>query len=120
MERDIWQQLYEFPMIETSREINLKTILQQAEMKNWLQKKSYEIISISPLFKQQLSHQLIAGQFISIKLNEKVKSKNDSKVSDNQYNDWLWIARNKVSQYAFPGIVNQYLNKKVAAKLINV
>jgi A/G-specific adenine glycosylase len=100
--KDIWQQLYEFPMIEATKVSDQKNILQQAEKKGWLEKKNYHIVTISPLFKQQLSHQLISGQFIKVILNKKPKLKND----------WLWMTKNKISKYAFPGIINQYLNKK--------
>jgi hypothetical protein len=48
-------------MIEATKESDQKNILQQGEKKGWLEKKNYQIVTISPLFKQQLSHQLIAG-----------------------------------------------------------
>ena len=59
--KDIWNQLYEFPMMEKERETSIEAILQEAEKLGWLSKKKYEMVAISPLFKQQLSHQLIAG-----------------------------------------------------------
>ena len=98
-EKDIWQQLYEFPMIEAAKKTEKKNILQHAEKKGWLEKENYQVITISSLIKQQLSHQLIAGQFIKIKLNQKPGLKND----------WLWMTKNKIRKYAFPGIINQYL-----------
>jgi A/G-specific adenine glycosylase len=100
--KDIWQQLYEFPMIETAEEPDQKNILHQIEKKGWLQKKNYEIVAISAMFKQQLSHQLIAGQFIRIRLKQK----------PTHPNDWLWMTKNKMSKYAFPKFINQYLYKK--------
>jgi len=53
-------------MIESNKEQNLKSVLIQAEKEKLLEKRNYDVISISPLYKQQLSHQLIAGQFITI------------------------------------------------------
>ena len=102
-EKDIWQQLYEFPMIEAAEELDPKNILQQVEKRRWLGKKNYQVITVSPLIKQQLSHQLIAGQFIKIKLNQKPGLKNDL----------LWTTKNKIGKYAFPGIINQYLKAKI-------
>ncbi len=102
-EKDIWLQLYEFPMIEAVKESDQKNILQQAEKKGWLEKKNYKAIAISRLIKQQLSHQLIVGQFIQIRINQKPALKND----------WLWTTKNKIGKYAFPGIINQYLKAKV-------
>jgi A/G-specific adenine glycosylase len=96
--KDIWQQLYEFPMIEMEKEQDLKSILVQAERKSLLEKRNYDIVSVSPLYKQQLSHQLIAGQFIHIKLNTLPILKKD----------WLWMRKNKISKYAFPKFINEY------------
>ena len=101
-EKDIWQDLYELPLIESEKESHKKSILQAAEKKKWLTKKNYELMSISPLFKQQLSHQLIVGQFTKLKLKQKPPLKND----------WLWIPMNKTSKYAFPQFINQFLREK--------
>lgn len=99
MEKDIWQGLYEFPLIETTNECNTKTILQRAEKKKWILKKGIKVISVSPLFKQQLSHQLITGQFIKLSLKKKPLLNND----------WLWVIQNKFGKYAFPQFINQFL-----------
>lgn len=101
-EKDIWQDLYEFPLIESAKEQGKENILLQIEERRWLQKKDCELLSISPLFKQQLSHQLITGQFIKLKLKQKPRLKND----------WLWMTRNKTDRYAFPQFINQYLRNK--------
>ncbi|MFI5132926.1 MAG: hypothetical protein ACHQEB_01255, partial [Chitinophagales bacterium] len=79
-----------------------KNILSLAEKKGLLTKKKYEIISVSRLFKQQLSHQLIAGQFIRIRLKQKPRLTND----------YFWLPKNRLTKYAFPGIINQYLQEK--------
>lgn len=101
-EKGIWQDLYEFPLVETEKETPGKKIMQEAEKRKWLIKNSYKPVVVSPLFKQQLSHQLISGQFIKIKLTSKPAIKND----------WLWIPRISISQYAFPKFINQYLLQK--------
>jgi len=100
--KDIWQQLYEFPMIETNKEQSLKIILSKAETEGLLQKNSYEFVSVSQLYKQQLSHQLIAGQFIRVKV-KKLFSKNNPEM-----NSWVWPSKNKLKNYPFPKFINQY------------
>jgi A/G-specific adenine glycosylase len=105
--KDIWQQLYEFPMIEMNEEQDLKSILQQAEKNGLLERKKYDVVSQSPLYKQQLSHQLIAGQFIKVNLKKKPALKND----------WLWVSKGRLSKYAFPKLINQYRVKTVAQSL---
>ena len=98
--KDIWQQLYEFPLIEESKDIDEKKILQLAEKKHWLTKGKYEVLSVSPIFKQQLSHQFITGKFIRIKLKQKPA------LNDN----WEWVAQKNIRQHAFPKIINEYFD----------
>lgn len=102
IEKDIWQDLYEFPLIETVNEVDTKKILQQAGKKKWVLKKQYEVLSVSPLFKQQLSHQLIAGQFIKLGIKKKLQLSNDL----------VWVTKSKMLKYAFPQFINQYLREK--------
>jgi A/G-specific adenine glycosylase len=99
VQKDIWQQLYEFPLIESQKEMPIKKILLQAEKLKWLTKDEYEIIFVSCLYKQQLSHQLITGQFIKIQLKQKPDLKNNL----------LWMTKDKLGEYAFPQFINQYL-----------
>ena len=64
--KDIWQGLYEFPLIETTSAAEPAGIIKQAVQQKWLKPKGYTIKTISPLYKQQLSHQHITGQFIIV------------------------------------------------------
>jgi A/G-specific adenine glycosylase len=98
--KDIWQGLFEFPVIEMKSTLPVKKILQQAEKNNWLIKGKYELIEMSPLFRQQLSHQLITAQFIRIQIKQ----------SQQHGAGWIWVSRNQRKNYAFPGIINQFLN----------
>lgn len=102
-EKDIWQGLYEFPLIETMNETTVTVLLKQAEKNNWLSKGSYEIKSVSPLYKQQLSHQLIAGQFITIQLTRIPAAGNN----------WMRVSKKTPDRYAFPQFINQYLQSPI-------
>ncbi len=99
MSKDIWQQLYEFPVIESSEEQSSEMILMKAEKQNLLQKKQYQVTAVSPLFKQQLSHQLIAGQFINVTLEKRPDHENGI----------FWVTDKERKKFAFPGFINQYL-----------
>lgn len=98
-ERDIWQQLFEFPLIEHSK-VQPERVIRLAEKNGYLKKDSYRIVNISPVYKQQLSHQLITGQFITVRLTRKTCINQE---------DWLWVEKGSIPGYAFPGIINQYL-----------
>jgi A/G-specific adenine glycosylase len=96
--KDIWQQLFEFPLIEAGEETVVSAILQQAEQ-TILNKNRYELVMQSRLFRQQLSHQTIAGHFIRLKLKNKPLDGND----------WVWVKKDTLDRYAFPQFINQYL-----------
>ena len=101
-EKDIWKDLYEFPLIEVTKEMNEKNIIKQLNLKEWFATADYTIENISPLFKQQLSHQSISGKFITIKLKRKTKLNSD----------WQWVTKGKLKSFAFPQFINQYLKTK--------
>jgi A/G-specific adenine glycosylase len=100
--KDIWQGLYEFPLIESLSAKDKKDIIRQAVKRKWLRPKEFELRSVSALLKQQLSHQLIAGQFIHLTLTRKPVAEND----------WNWVEKSRIGQYPFPGFINQYLRQK--------
>lgn len=100
--KDIWQDLYEFPLAETSHEVSTQQILKHAEKMKWLPVNGYEIRSVSSVYRQQLSHQLIAGYFISISLRKKHVFPADYK----------WVDKNKLKNYPFPKFINQYLQQE--------
>ncbi len=99
--KDIWQGLYEFPLIEASDEINAGKVLQQATKEKLIGKNGYQLISTSPKFRQQLSHQLIEGRFITVQLRSKSPGNKELK----------WMKRKAISRFAFPRFINQYLEK---------
>ncbi len=100
-DNDIWQQLYEFPLVETKKEETLNKILKNAQKSGWITEKNYEVISVSALYKQHLSHQLIVGKFIGIKLKTKGLPIEKS----------IWVTKNGMKKLAFPKFINQYLDE---------
>ena len=107
-QKDIWQGLNEFYLFESERAIHWTT----AHVKEWLEEQlaieSAEVKSISPSVVQQLTHQQISGQFIHIELASIPVS---LKSLD-------WIQEKQMSEFAFPRLINGYLeaipNKKTS------
>lgn len=98
-QKDIWQSLYEFPLIETSTATTWTTLARQAEKKEWLFSSAYRTEQVSALYRQTLSHQLIAGQFIHVVVKKKP-------VLDKE---WEWVSGERLGQLAFPQFINQHL-----------
>lgn len=97
--KDIWQNLYEFPLIEkesllASEELGLEEIFQKQAF--WLRR-------VSSIYRQQLSHQKIHALFLEIQLKEAFQK------ADEQ--EWIAVPRNQLEKYALPRIVNTYLEQ---------
>ena len=97
---DIWKSLHEFFLIETDNENRVKDILAKAEKQKVLKKDSYKILSVSPFYIQQLSHQKIIGRFIKI-------------ASENQLSlpGFKLISLKQLSLYAFPRLITAYFER---------
>ena len=63
---DIWENLFEYFLIERNKSSTIKEIMKSKEFKALFDDKKYIITSISEIYKQKLTHQLIKGQFIDI------------------------------------------------------
>lgn len=69
IEKDIWQNLYEFILMETDKQSSPDDIMASAAFKKIAGTKS-ECLHISRFFKQQLTHQTVHGFFMHIKLKK--------------------------------------------------
>ena len=65
--KDIWENLYEFILIENDGVLAVEKLKELQQVKKLFAKNSFEVLHISPLHKQILTHQTIVGQFIKIK-----------------------------------------------------
>jgi len=98
---DIWKNLHEFILIETNADVAAKRLLARAEKEKTLKKDSYKVVSISPLYSQQLSHQKINGRFIQIAIKKEFVLRGFKPVSLKQ-----------LSRHAFPRLLNAYFEKR--------
>jgi len=68
--KDIWQGLYEFPLIETEKALSQEEVLAHPYTLNILRDCQWTVEAISPVYKHQLSHQTIFGQSIVVTINK--------------------------------------------------
>lgn len=98
--KDIWQNLYEFVLLEAQRSLTIDEIKDSAIVKSIIRKSKTKIIDISKLQKQQLTHQIIQGRFIYVRLKNEV---------------WLpgykAISINKLAKLPFPKFITGYLSE---------
>lgn len=106
IEKDIWHNLFEFLLIESGKELEVKELLREMKKKKWLVHNKFRIKSFSPVYKQQLSHQLIKGRFANVEVRQKPELSNI-----------LWVRKAEITNYPFPKFINQYLlNENVTVK----
>lgn len=104
-EKDIWQGLYEFPMIETDNSLGQGGLLNDDYFKiNF--GFQYANIQISQPYKQQLTHQTVFALFYIINLEQLPKA-----IPTN----WIELTKNEIDNFAFPKIIDSYRKDKKQA-----
>ncbi|MBO9618962.1 MAG: A/G-specific adenine glycosylase [Niabella sp.] len=99
LEKDIWQHLYEFPMMETAAELTAEAVVNKGIKKGWIDKGAS--MQISPVFSQKLSHQIIKSVFISCKANHKPTA----------LQSYQWVSKETLKTLPFPKTITQYLKQ---------
>ncbi|MFI5134630.1 MAG: A/G-specific adenine glycosylase [Chitinophagales bacterium] len=99
---DIWEGLYQFPMIETSSFQKAHDILQLAMERKFFSGRNPRILNVSPVIEHKLSHQTIRAQFILAKRNNSLMK---------QRPEWKQIGRGELKKFAFPKLIVSYYEK---------
>ena len=89
---DIWKGLYQFPLIETTKNISLKEVLVSDDFERLVNKQQASITS-ETLLKHQLTHQTLHLSILSIQLNS---------IDHFSELEFQVIDVDKLSIYAFP------------------
>lgn len=95
-EKDIWQNLYEFYLIETYEPTPEDELLRHKALRTVV--KDFNVRSVSVLKKHILSHQHIYGTFYELSLKNPIKSKS-----------LIRIKKTDLVNYALPQLINKYL-----------
>lgn len=98
-ERDIWQNLYEFFLVETPTPEVEEKILKSKEVRNIV--KDVKLLKVTRLKKHILSHQHLHSTFYELKLEKAVQHKNLIKVK-----------REELGKIALPQLIIKYLNQQ--------
>ena len=99
--KDIWENLYEFILIEKETRQEWEILKNQQEIINLLNTNNFEIEHISSSYKQLLTHQLIQGQFIKIKVSKPLTGI-----------AYEALLPDEISKLPFPKFIASYLKDK--------
>lgn len=102
MEKDIWQNLYEFYLVEADKILGIDEILQISDVQQILKGVPHIVETVSVVSKQQLTHQLISGIFVEIELEESIA------LADN----YISLEEKNLSQLPMPKFILSYLSTK--------
>ncbi len=100
VEKDIWNNLFEFPLIESASNFDKDELQETNKWQSLFLKHKPKTIRQSLPFKQQLTHQKIIATFWEIELNKKVW---------NTPEDYVFVPENELRKYAFPKVIDCYL-----------
>jgi A/G-specific adenine glycosylase len=103
-DKDIWTGLYDFPLLETSAEVNEPDFIDSPEWKKLIGKTRHTILSVSPQYKHILSHQKIYARFWEVECAGDLK-----KVSPVNS---IIIKQKDIKKYAVPRLIENYLKGK--------
>ena len=85
--KDIWQNLYEFILIETSKRSSPDKLKESDSFKSLFVEIEFEITNVSKIYKQILTHQIINGQFLNISVKNPLKKSGYELVTQQQLNE---------------------------------
>jgi len=109
IEKDIWQNLYEFFLIETGSLINEEDIVKHEIFLFYFNERKFEIMNISKKFSQKLTHQIIRGQFFHIKVSKPLKN----------CENYFMVTKEEIKLLPFPKLIATYFTyKNVSLNLI--
>lgn len=98
--KDIWENLFEFILLESEKSITVDEIKSTDFFKTLTFKNKPEIVHISKMYRQQLTHQTINGSFIQVKLKNALVLKS-----------YRAITKKEFSRIPFPAFINSYLSE---------
>jgi A/G-specific adenine glycosylase len=97
--KDIWQNLFEFVLIETDSLKNEDEFLKEEAFQSMFHKRQFEVCHVSKTYSQKLTHQLIHGRFFHIKLT----------VPPGNLLDYHLVSKQELGELPFPKMIASYL-----------
>jgi A/G-specific adenine glycosylase len=96
--KEIWENLYEFVLLETSGSFSFEEIKRSEFFKSITGKTEAVILDVSKIYRQQLTHQSIQGIFIQLTVKDEPSLK-----------DYIKVNSKEIKQLPFPRFITGYL-----------
>ena len=96
--KDIWENLYEFILLESEKKLTAENIKKTALFKEVFKKNEVEVIRVSKIYRQHLTHQTIQGSFIQVKMKKALLP-----------GSYKAVSFKKLAKLPFPKFITGYL-----------
>jgi len=101
-DKGIWQNLFEFPLVESATLVDEQQLLDSEDWQALLGTENYTIVQFSELHKHILSHQKIHARFVEVTINSPFNP---------IQKEWLKVPLSELHQYAIPRLIDRYLEE---------
>jgi len=108
-EKDIWKNLYEFPLIENKKQMSENNLIKSKKWNELLGKSRYHIVKKSSIYKHVLSHQKLFTRFWEIEVSKPHKKLPDS---------FIPIREQALGKYPVSQLIANYLEKNLCKQNI--
>lgn len=98
--KDIWEGLFEFILFETSHPVWPEDVLQSDFALQLFEGQLPALGPISRIYRQELTHQTLQGQFITVRLKHPLSG----------LKEYLPVQKSRLAEYAFPKFINAWLS----------
>ena len=102
---DIWKNLYDFPCVESEKNMAVEEIIDNEAFKKMMPDQNFQISRISPKYTHKLTHQTIVATFIEIKISDFLPLI--------QTNDILLSPDNELGTFPVPKLIDNYLTNNL-------
>jgi A/G-specific adenine glycosylase len=103
-DRDIWQHLFEFPLIETPRPISSGRLMESTSWNQWFMNSRVKPVRVSKIIRHTLTHQVIHAKFYHL----------DSFPADNGIkSSFQAVPLSELGKFPVPKLIENYLEKLI-------
>lgn len=102
--KDIWENLYEFPLVEQSVEVSADDLLASAFLEAIVPMATITTVAVSDIYKQQLTHQTIYARFIKLSATKPIPAAGLEMVNKKQ-----------LDRLPFPKLISNFLKDKTVS-----
>jgi A/G-specific adenine glycosylase len=99
--RDIWQGLFDFPLIEKTRPAKMQDILAEIAAESWLSRGAN--ITVSKAYRHILTHQVIYCRFINIRL---------ANATPARVSNLAFYTPNQIGRLPKPALISRFLDEQ--------